>query len=306
MNQNESCCETFQSHIERTCDQHSNPYDCADAIVIKNANGFGIPIHDGGSSFIGIAFCPWCGSRFKKDPGNLGFRDIPRLNMSRRAKIENLEKFWLEVKRVEADKSDPDFDNPLDQEELLLLSWYLGWIDGVKGNFEREVYENSKALRYGIRESDSTGEALEKIHNWHMENADEVELYGSVKQVLVVRKDLNMRKGKMIAQAAHAAMLSLLERRVDSLVEGQRKATIDLDAAAWLWLRGSYAKVVVGVDSEAELLGLLAHAQEKKLRCALVLDEGRTEVIRDTVTALAIGPDLSTEIDKVTGHLKLL
>ena len=34
----------------------------------------------------------------------------------------------------------------------------------------------------------------------------------SIKQVIVVRKDLNMRKGKMCAQVAHASLKIFLDR----------------------------------------------------------------------------------------------
>jgi len=62
------CCKTFKEKLNWKCDQHSDPYDCADAILVEQkVHGFGIPIHDGGSSMIKISFCPWCGSRLTKD-----------------------------------------------------------------------------------------------------------------------------------------------------------------------------------------------------------------------------------------------
>jgi predicted RNA-binding Zn-ribbon protein involved in translation (DUF1610 family) len=50
-------------HLVNRCDQHSDPYDCPDVIVVKDRNSYGIPVRDGGSSFIQIKRCPWCGKR---------------------------------------------------------------------------------------------------------------------------------------------------------------------------------------------------------------------------------------------------
>jgi len=125
------------------------------------------------------------------------------------------------------------------------------------------------------------------------------------KQVLVIRKDLNMRKGKMIAQGAHAAMKVLLDRAhkteisyVVEIFEGD---------PMYYWLSDIFTKVVVGCDSEEELLLLKSVADMKGIRTALIKDAGRTEFHGEpTYTALAIGPDDIDIIDEVTGHLKLL
>lgn len=55
------CCSFMEANLKQKCDQHSK-FECPDVIVIRNeSGGFGIPIHDGGDSFITILFCPWCG-----------------------------------------------------------------------------------------------------------------------------------------------------------------------------------------------------------------------------------------------------
>lgn len=114
-----------------------------------------------------------------------------------------------------------------------------------------------------------------------------------MKQVIVVRKDLNMRKGKMIAQGAHA---SLMAYRVSAFVVTDRW----IDAHA-------QAKICVGCGSEEELNEIQAAALAAGLVCKVVIDHGRTEFHgRPTPTALCIGPDDSTKIDAVTGHLGLL
>lgn len=56
-------------HIEYKCDIHKDPFDCPDKIInySKKTETCGIIIHDGGSSFIEIKFCPWCGENINFD-----------------------------------------------------------------------------------------------------------------------------------------------------------------------------------------------------------------------------------------------
>lgn len=124
-----------------------------------------------------------------------------------------------------------------------------------------------------------------------------------VKQVIVVRKDLGMRKGKIAAQAAHAAMKFLC----DIIDERTEKVTRSFTHAEKAWLGGAFAKVVVSVDSEQELLDLVAVGRGRGLTVHTITDAGRTEFHGvPTLTCAAFGPDESDRIDPVTGHLKLL
>lgn len=137
-----------------------------------------------------------------------------------------------------------------------------------------------------------------------------------IKQVIVVRKDLNMRKGKIAAQAAHASMLVLLQ-----LMEVNRITTInpnssyslltlkvvdDTPLQKWL-LTGTFKKICVSVDSEQELLDIYQKAMDNEIHAALITDSGLTEFSGvPTKTCIAIGPAMSEDLDKITGHLKLL
>lgn len=115
---------------------------------------------------------------------------------------------------------------------------------------------------------------------------------GKMKQIIVLRKDLGMRRGKEIAQGAHASM----------------KATLDnLDHPdVQAWLSGNFTKIAVTCDSEDELISLYQQAKDQNMVCALITDAGRTEFNGvPTKTALAIGPAANDKIDKITGHLKL-
>lgn len=131
----------------------------------------------------------------------------------------------------------------------------------------------------------------------------------AVKQVIVMRRDLNMRKGKMVAQGAHASMGALLKLATYDPGDAPNKGKliIDLDAAASLWLRGSFVKICVGVDSEAELLGIRDKCDILGLTSCLITDNGTTEFNGvPTITCLGIGPDFADQIDLATWHLKLL
>jgi len=123
------------------------------------------------------------------------------------------------------------------------------------------------------------------------------------KQVIVLRKDLNMRKGKMVAQGAHAslhAILSLGRPAEGSLV-------IPLDARLESWLLEGTKKICVSVNSEAELLSLHEAAERAGVITALIQDAGLTEFGgTPTFTALAVGPDREDRVDAITGTLPLL
>jgi len=124
------------------------------------------------------------------------------------------------------------------------------------------------------------------------------------KQVIVMRKDLGMRKGKMIAQGAHAAMAVLLEHARASATE----LVIELDPPAHQWLvSGKFTKVCVSVDSEAALDDIVARAKAAHVPCVLITDAGKTEFHGvATKTCCAVGPAWAEDVDAITGALPLL
>lgn len=120
-----------------------------------------------------------------------------------------------------------------------------------------------------------------------------------------MRKDLNMRKGKMVAQGAHASMKAILSKAESRAFE----LSIDLPPKSAIknWIENGYTKICVSVDSEKELLEIYNEAKKAGLMCGLITDAGLTEFNGvPTKTCCAIGPEWSNEIDKITGHLKLL
>jgi peptidyl-tRNA hydrolase, PTH2 family len=125
----------------------------------------------------------------------------------------------------------------------------------------------------------------------------------TIKQVIVVRKDLNMRKGKLAAQVAHASMKFLTENFRDDT----NFLTVELARVERNWLADGFAKVVVSVNSEQELLDLIAQARVAGIKVKEIVDLGRTEFHGvPTLTCAAFGPDEAEKIDEITGKLSLL
>jgi len=123
----------------------------------------------------------------------------------------------------------------------------------------------------------------------------------ATKQVIVIRRDLKMRRGKEIAQGSHASMAfmsHLLRAMQEAMMNGH---ILEIPQAVKDWISGSFAKVVLQVDDEQGLLDIYKAAQEAGLTSHLITDSGFTEFHVPTNTAVAIGPDYSDKIDALTG-----
>ena len=149
----------------------------------------------------------------------------------------------------------------------------------------------------------------------------------NTKQVIVVRHDLikgehAVRRGKMMAQVAHASIGSLLKlfniTKSETLKGGflepgqisyNYELTFGPDTVLDDWLNGKFTKIVVYVPGEKELLDLYEKLcnSDDLIPFALITDAGLTEFKGvPTNTCLGIGPYISEEIDKYTGNLPLL
>lgn len=125
----------------------------------------------------------------------------------------------------------------------------------------------------------------------------------NIKQVIVMRKDLNMRKGKIAAQAAHASMAAIFNQAY--VKDG--KLELEYSGDVKTWFEDKFTKICLGCNSEIELIRLYKKAKELGLNAALITDAGLTEFHGiPTNTCIAIGPNNSDDINKVTGNLKLL
>ena len=113
-----------------------------------------------------------------------------------------------------------------------------------------------------------------------------------MKQVIVVRSDLNMRRGKESAQCAHACLTAVMAYSHSPNVSE--------------WLRNGGMKIVVSVSSESDLLKAYDAALDAKLPCALIKDAGKTEFKgTPTFTSCAIGPADADQVDAITSGMKL-
>jgi len=112
-----------------------------------------------------------------------------------------------------------------------------------------------------------------------------------MKMIIVVRKDLKMRRGKEIAQACHGA--------IDCVAASDKAVLED-------WTQNHLKrKICLQVESEAELLAVHKAAQDASLVNALVEDAGLTEFEGPTKTVLVLGPANEEKLNQVTGTLKL-
>ena len=114
------------------------------------------------------------------------------------------------------------------------------------------------------------------------------------KLVILVRKDIKMGTGTIAAQVGHAA--------VECALYAEKKDKKSFDA----WLGCGQAKVVLKVDSLEDLKRYMSEARSVGLHTAMITDAGRTQIEPGTVTCLGIGPAPISDIDKVTGELKML
>ena len=114
-----------------------------------------------------------------------------------------------------------------------------------------------------------------------------------IKQVIVVRTDLDMGKGKIAAQVGHACVLG---------AEHVRKSNPDWFTKWW----NGQEKVVVKVSGLKELEKIIDGAIEIAVPWAEVTDAGHTQIAPGTTTCVSLGPAPEDLIDKITGDLKLL
>jgi len=111
------------------------------------------------------------------------------------------------------------------------------------------------------------------------------------KQIIVIRNDLKISKGKLIAQCCHAAISAVKKTTGRKFI---------------IWDRSGQKKVILKAKNLDELLKLKNKCRKLKITHALISDAGLTELKPGTITAMAIGPEKEAKMDKVTGSLPLL
>lgn len=113
----------------------------------------------------------------------------------------------------------------------------------------------------------------------------------SYKQVILVRQDLQLPKGKLAAQCAHAS--------VEAVLKSDKKIVN-------AWLQEGMAKIVLKVKDEKELLHYFQQAKDAGITASLITDAGKTVIAPGTKTCVGIGPEKESTIDKITGKLPLV
>lgn len=112
-----------------------------------------------------------------------------------------------------------------------------------------------------------------------------------MKQVIIINESLRLPRGKLAAQAAHASLAAFLSASPDN---------------QQAWLNAGMPKIVLSAGSEQEVVEYYQKASATDLPAQLVHDEGKTVVPAGTITCVGIGPAPEGDIDKITGHLKLV
>ena len=111
------------------------------------------------------------------------------------------------------------------------------------------------------------------------------------KQVILVREDLKLPKGKLAAQCSHASVNCIFKTNKEMIER---------------WKTEGAKKVILKVKDKEELLKYKNQAEKIGLKTALIKDAGRTVLEPGTITCLGIGPDREEKIDKITGKLKMV
>ena len=110
------------------------------------------------------------------------------------------------------------------------------------------------------------------------------------KQVILLRQDLKLPKGKASTQVAHASVEAALKTSKGKMIS---------------WKLSGMKKIVLKVKDLKELKQYQQKAKRTRLTTAMITDAGKTFFKKPTITCLAIGPDSETKIDKITGKLKM-
>ena len=114
----------------------------------------------------------------------------------------------------------------------------------------------------------------------------------SFKMCVLVREDLKMSKGKVLAQVSHTI--------VDATVKAYTQTQL-----FFKWRADGEKIVILKVPNEKTLMYIMNIAQRKGVNCGYTVDAGLTEVLPGTKTVGFVGPNFEDKVDKLTGQLKL-
>jgi len=114
-----------------------------------------------------------------------------------------------------------------------------------------------------------------------------------MKQVILVRTDLKMRKGKLAGQVAHASI-------------GASRMVPDEQVQTWMD-KYDQKKIILKVPSLEELKNYKQKCIETGLDCVYeVANKGDNQIPLDEITCLGVGPTEDEILNKLFDNLKLL
>lgn len=170
--------------------------------------------------------------------------------------------------------------------------------EDFRGSDEGSHYMSTKEGLASLGYDDNSAEG-------QMENDKKDDEPVPPKQWIILRKDLGMRKGKMVAQGSHGVLKVFLEQMVHGPEPG--KFTFYASGPVLAWLEGKFTKVCLGARSEEELVEVYEKARAAGIMCTLITDAGTTEFKGvPTKTCVVIGPAYPEQVNPITGDLPLL
>lgn len=123
----------------------------------------------------------------------------------------------------------------------------------------------------------------------------------NIKQVIVVRKDLRLRKGKIASLAAHAAMQFILDNNES---ERPDELQVKLSQQEAHWIKGSFDKDVLGIDSQDALSDLILRAELNGVNVYSIFDKSKKRDEGPQLICAAFGPDEEDQMIHLLGNLK--
>jgi peptidyl-tRNA hydrolase len=124
-----------------------------------------------------------------------------------------------------------------------------------------------------------------------------------IKQVILLRRDIRLRRAEAAALAAKASMSFISEGN-----ESDRSdvVQIELSGIEAEWLLGNSTRIVLGVSSEDAIRKLLLKAEIQGISTYEILGSSRGKIDEGMqLIAASLGPDEGDKLDAITGNLKL-
>lgn len=125
----------------------------------------------------------------------------------------------------------------------------------------------------------------------------------NTKMVIVVRKDLSMRKGKFASQVANASIQFLIDNN-----ESERgdEVHVKMSHEEAVWFRGSMSRLIATIDSENALSDLILKAELRGVPVYPVYDSRVTLESERTLTCAAFGPAEGEDLSMILSRLKIV